>query len=70
MPKIDNTIAQRKTQLVNRVTPDWLFEFTSIFRNNPQGLPQLDQHTIDEIKKNFKHHFDSWVKDELHSLIK
>jgi hypothetical protein len=68
MPKIWNTIKQRKADLHERIRPEYLFIYTTIFKN-PIGEPNLDPYTVEQIKKRLKIYFDSWVKEEAEHFL-
>lgn len=61
MPKTTNTIKQRKAELYMRISPEHLFNKTSIF-HTPVGTPQLDQFTVDYIKTSYTRYFKSWLE--------
>ena len=69
MPKINNTLKERKQKLFERLTPEYLFSKTSVFSNMPSGFPQLDEKTLDHIKKQYKIYFNSWIEDEAKKFL-
>lgn len=68
MPKLQNTIKQRCDKLRERLSPGYVSERTSLFKD--QFDKSLDQYTLDECKRRYKLWFDTWVKDELDQLLK
>lgn len=68
MPKVHNTIKERKAQLYERITPEYLFNNTSIFKSSP-GLKALDPETVERIKADYKLYFESWIKDEAYKFL-
>lgn len=69
MPKIYNTKKQRREELKERLTPEYLEERTCVF-SNPMGGQKLDPYTVEQIKKSYKMYFNSWIKHELEELYK
>jgi hypothetical protein len=68
MPKTRNTIAQRKVELINKLSIPHILSETSIFKK-PIGKPPLDAYTVDHIKEGLALWWNSWVKDELDFLM-
>ena len=62
MPKIFNTKKEQKEILHYRISPEHLFNATSIFKA-PIGENELDQRTVDIIKKNYSLYYESWIKE-------
>lgn len=61
------TLREKKENIKELVSPDHIFNRTSIF-HNPIGGKKLDEYTIDHIKKQFELWFNSWVKEDLDKL--
>jgi len=57
MPRITNTIIDRKKKLFERLTPDYIQDHTAIFKF---GDPQ----TIEYCKKMYEIYYDTWIKEE------
>lgn len=64
------TVKERKQAIQEKLTLESLEENTTVFRVDQIGAPNLDQYTVDVVKKNYKLWFDTWVKDELKELLK
>lgn len=69
MPKVNNTHKERRELLYERLTPEYLFNTTSVFSQLPKGFPQLDAETLNHVRNNYKRYFESWVKDEAKKFI-
>ena len=62
MPKIFNTNKQQKEILHYRISPEHLFNVTSIFKA-PIGEDELDQRAVNIIKKNYSLYYESWIRE-------
>lgn len=68
MPKTHNTQKQRRRQLMERITPDYLFTRTCIFTGSPGGQ-KLDERTVKYIQDAYKLYFETWVQSEAEKFI-
>jgi len=69
MPKTTNTKSDKRRDLLMRLNPDYLFEQTDVFQKEI-GSFELHLATIDKIKRSYRNWFNSWIKDNLESLLK
>lgn len=63
------TKKERREKLKRGISPEYLFNNTSIFMD-PIGDKPLDPYTVERIKYSYKLYFDSWIRDEAEELIK
>jgi hypothetical protein len=68
MPKINNTYDERKQKLYERITPEHIFNSTSIAKN-PIGDKPLDPYTVEHIKRQYQIYFNSWIKEDAEAFL-
>lgn len=60
---------RRKEKMHERLTPEYIFNNTDLFRQNPKGWEQIDQTTLDEVKRRYKNWYASWVKQDSEEFL-
>ncbi len=65
MPKITNTIKQRKDRLHYRISPEGL---KGVFCTTEMG-EGLDKRTIIEIQKRYEMYYNSWIKSDADKFL-